>query len=161
MTELIINNQANFNANGNHTGGNRNKPVINLDTGATYASATDAAEALGCSIYVVSACCLGKIRTCKGYHLAYVAHASQNVDILAERIRSMHEEKSELERKAELYDKIQSQPNEAEGVALQLAALRAYKEQKRIVNELKEVYLEAYRAFERENEKLIEMEEAL
>lgn len=103
MTEITINKQAIFNANGIHTNGN-NKPVINLDTGDKYASATDAAEALGCSVYNVSACCHGKLRTCKGFHLSYVSHASQNVDALAERIKTLTTQQSELERKAALWD---------------------------------------------------------
>ena len=103
MTEITINKQAIFNANGTHTKGN-NKPVINLDTGDKYASATDAAEALGCTVYNVSLCCRGKLRTCKGFHLAYVSHASQNVDALAERIKILTTQQIELERKAALWD---------------------------------------------------------
>lgn len=103
MTELTINKQAIFHANGIHTNGN-NKPVINLDTGDKYASATDAAEILGCSVHNVSVCCRGKTRVCKGFHLAYVAHASQNVDALAERIKTLTTQQSELERKAALWD---------------------------------------------------------
>lgn len=103
MTELTINKQAIFYANGIHTNGN-NKPVINLDTGDKYASATDAAEILGCSVHNVSVCCRGKTRVCKGFHLAYVAHASQNVDALAERIKALTTQQTELERKAALWD---------------------------------------------------------
>lgn len=103
MTEIIINQQATFNANGYHTR-RAHKPVINLDTGDKYASATDAAEALGCTVYNVSACCIGKTRTCKGFHLAYVAHASQNVDALAERIKTLTTQQTELERKAALWE---------------------------------------------------------
>lgn len=161
MTELTINKQAIFNANGHHTHGNRNKPVINLDTGATYASSIDAAEALGATQAAVSACCLGRIRTCKGYHLAYVSHASQNVDILADRIRTMYTKQTELERKAKLYDAAQDNPSETESLKVELvkaneklSALNAYREQRQKVKELKAEYL-------RELEVLEAMGEAL
>ena len=161
MKELTINTQAIFNANGHHTGGNRNKPVIDLDTGVTYASGLDAAEALGSTSGNVSMCCLGKTRTVKGHHLAYVAHARQNVDVLAERIRAMNAKQTELERKAKLYDTAQANPIETEALKVELAkaneklsALDAYKAQRQKVKELKAEYL-------RELEVLEAMAEAL
>lgn len=174
MTEITINTEATIKANGRHTHGN-SKPVINLDTGDTYASATDAAEALGCGQHAVSWCCLGKSRTCKGYHLAYVAHASQNVDILANRIRAMNEDKKandrmivELNEKASRYNEVLSKVSENEHLKdelckanEELAQYRAYKKQKQLVAHLEDAFHKAFEEYQKANELLREMQSAL
>lgn len=76
------------------------KPVINKTTGVVYASATDAAEALGASVHCVSYCCLGKIKSCKGNHLSYLSLTSENVDELTARIRILNAKVTELEADA-------------------------------------------------------------
>ena len=76
------------------------KPVINETTGEVYASATDAAEALGVSVISVSRCCLGKLKSCKGNRLSYLSHTSENVDELTARIRVLNERIAALEADA-------------------------------------------------------------
>lgn len=76
------------------------KPVINKTTGEVYASAIDASEALGCCAELVSACCRGKLKTCKGYKLEYVKHASENVDSLTAQIRALNAKIAAMEADA-------------------------------------------------------------
>lgn len=76
------------------------KPVINKTTGEVYASALDAAEALGVFRTAISAVCRGKIKTCKGYKLEYVKHASENVDSLTAQIRALNAKIAEMEADA-------------------------------------------------------------
>lgn len=76
------------------------KPVINRTTGEMYASATDAAEALGVSVYTVSGCCTGKAKTCKGNKLEYVDHVSGNVNSLTAEIRILKAKLAEMEEDA-------------------------------------------------------------
>ena len=76
------------------------KPVINRTTGEMYASATDAAEALGVSVYTVSGCCTGKAKTCKGNKLEYVDHVSGNVNSLTAEIRILKAKLAEMEADA-------------------------------------------------------------
>ena len=76
------------------------KPVINRTTGYVYASATDAAEALGGYVSDISKCCLGKIPHYKGNKLEYVSHTSENVDSLTAEIRALHAKMAELEADA-------------------------------------------------------------
>lgn len=98
-----------------NTVGNRThhccKPVICIETGEVYNSATDAAEVNGVSVLSMSNCCLGKTRSCKGKHFAYVSRTSENIDALTARIRTMSAEQSELERKAALWDAYEAEQN--------------------------------------------------
>lgn len=47
------------------------KPVLNLDTGETFASAKEACEKTGISVASIRACCLGKNRTAGGHRWKY------------------------------------------------------------------------------------------
>lgn len=76
------------------------KPVINKTTGEVYASATDAAEAIGVTVHCVSHCCLGKTKSCKGNRLSYLSHTSENVDELTAQIRILNAKIAELEEDA-------------------------------------------------------------
>lgn len=76
------------------------KPVINKTTGEVYASATDAAEALGITVKYVSMCCHGKLNSCKGNRLSYLSHTSENVDELTAQIRILNAKIAELEEDA-------------------------------------------------------------
>ena len=68
------------------------KRVVCLDTGEVFASVSDAAESAGVSQSFMSAHCLGRTRTCKGKHYAYVSHTSENFEALTARLRSMSAE---------------------------------------------------------------------
>lgn len=84
--------------------GNRNhhacKPVICIDTGKVYASATDAAEALGVAPWAISQHCTGRTRTVKGKHFCYVSKTSENLDVLTTFIRAQNARIAELESDA-------------------------------------------------------------
>lgn len=55
-----------------NAGGRRgNKPVVCIETGIIYASACDAARAIGCGLSSISACFSGSCKTVKGYHWRY------------------------------------------------------------------------------------------
>ena len=63
------------------------KQVANKTTGDIYASATDAAEKLDATVGMVSNCCLGRTKSCKGNVLEYIDHTSGNVDSFMKEIR--------------------------------------------------------------------------
>lgn len=65
----IIKGRTISNAKGTHAV-KTHKYVIDLDSGDVWVSMTDCAEELGCNVATVSSCCNGKLRTCKGRHLA-------------------------------------------------------------------------------------------
>lgn len=155
------------------------KPVINLDTGDIYASTIDAAEILGCSESNISLCCLGKTRTCKGYHLAYASRVSENINALTSRIRTMHAQQTELQHKASAWDAnkgilesanrtIDELTKSINNANDELSAYRAYKEQKAKVKELdvtitrlRDELLEATEAHNAAVAVLVELEKAL
>lgn len=80
------------------------KQVIDLDNGNVYASVLDAADANEVSVSTMSSCCSGRLRTVKGKHFAYASHASENLDMLASRVRTMTANQSGLKQKATAYD---------------------------------------------------------
>ena len=80
------------------------KQVINLDNGNVYASVLDAADANEVNISTMSSCCSGRLRTVKGKHFAYASRTSENLDVLASRVRTMTANQSGLEQKAAAYD---------------------------------------------------------
>lgn len=126
------------------------KPVINKTTGVVYASATDAAEALGGSIYSVSMCCLGKIPHYKGNRLEYVKHASENVDSLTAEIRALHAKITEMEADAAVGRAIREE---------QEAKQKAEEERLNTIEELKaNIAKETERKLRRQN--IIERKEA-
>lgn len=96
---INVNEKSVINAEGTRTH-HSCKPVINRTTGVVYASATDAAEAIGGNIWGVSACCLGKTSHYKGNKFEYVKHASENVDSLTAEIRALHAKIAEMEADA-------------------------------------------------------------
>ena len=49
----------------------KQKAVKNLDTGEVFVSSNEAAKQYGVSASAIAACCLGRIKTCKGYHWIY------------------------------------------------------------------------------------------
>ena len=54
-----------------HIGGNNRKTVINIDTGAVFASAAEAAQILGLNATVISKACNGNLKTAYGCRWAF------------------------------------------------------------------------------------------
>ena len=121
MKTIIINEKATIKANGNLDSGNC-KPVICIETGDVYTSATDAAKAFGTSLSNMSTCLTGKTRTVNGKRFCYLSKANESLDAIAARLR----ETSEMETKAKMWDAL---------MAEQEAARKA--EEKRIEEERK------------------------
>ena len=85
---INIQNKAIINGIGN-LNNRKCKPVICIDTGEVYTSATDAAEAVGVHYTMMSAVCLGKVKTCKGKHYCYLSEATENLDAIVTRLRKV------------------------------------------------------------------------
>ena len=86
MKKVNIHNEANINAEGNFNS-KRCKPVICIDTGEVFTSATDAAEKAGVHFTMISAVCLGKVRTCKGKHYCYLSNVTESLNAIVTRLR--------------------------------------------------------------------------
>lgn len=63
------------------------KPVICVDTGEVYTSATDAAEAAGVSIGNMSSHLTGRYRTVKGKRYCYLSKVTESLDTIVTRLR--------------------------------------------------------------------------
>lgn len=83
---INIQNEANIKAKGEHTQKNA-KAVICIDTGEVFTSCTDAAEHAGVHYTVISACCLGKIRTANGKRYCYLSRVTESLDSIVTRLR--------------------------------------------------------------------------
>ena len=86
MQNINIHNAANINAEGKRESKNC-KPVICIETGRVFASATDAAEHIGVHSAAMSLACTGKVKTCKGMHFFYMNAALENLDAVMARLR--------------------------------------------------------------------------
>lgn len=86
MKKINIQNEANINGNGIHNN-KKCKPVICIDTGEVFTSAADAAEHAGVHFSMMSAACLGKVRTCKGKRYCYLSQTPENLDSIVTRLR--------------------------------------------------------------------------
>lgn len=75
------------------------KPVFCISTGEVYASATDAAEANGVSIYAISTCCLGKVKTSNKKRFCYIKDIENYLDEIATNMQTR-------ENKVKAYDKM-------------------------------------------------------
>lgn len=82
MKTVRIHNAANINAEGSRTNANC-KAVFCITTGEVYASSRDAAEIIGCSQGNVSWAATGRMRTCKGLRLCYLANIAEHLDEIA------------------------------------------------------------------------------
>ena len=135
---LTINNKSEINAKGKLTG-KRCKPVICIDTGEVYSSATDAAEMNDSNIWSVSCVCLGKTKKANGKRFCYLENVSEHLDELTERVREMHSAYANLEAKAEAYDKMMVQKHLIAKMESDLEATRqeitALKEKEKMLEE--------------------------
>lgn len=86
MKKINIHKEAIIKADGKRESKNC-KPVICIETGMVFASATDAAEHMGVHYSMMSAACLGKVQTCKGKHFCYLNAALENLDAVMTRLR--------------------------------------------------------------------------
>lgn len=110
MTKNIIRPRNITTTSGEHIHGN-SKPVICRDNGKRWPSAADCATELGVSPISVSACCRGKIRTCKGLHLSYAYE--DIVDPLCDRIQ---EQATEIENMSAYLKEMQTLQGESTNV---------------------------------------------
>lgn len=118
---ITIKRQADLNANGTHIGG-RCKPVICIDNGNVYTSATDAANACNTTVWGISTACLGKTKTAKGKRFCYVQDIPERLDDIVSQIR-------ELAYKANEYDKIVMAERAQKEKAERIAKLNAKREE--------------------------------
>ena len=85
-TTINIQNEANIKAEGK-LNGRKCKPVICIDTGEVFTSATDAAEKAGVHVSVMSSVCIGRIRTANGKRYCYLSKATESLDAIVTRLR--------------------------------------------------------------------------
>ena len=88
------------------------KPVICIETGEVFSSATDAAEYMGVHFTMISSACIGKVKTCKGKHFCYLSAALENLDSVMARLR----EANAMEADAKKW-RAQEEAKEAERIA--------------------------------------------
>ena len=123
VTKITLTSETTIDANGMQRTKNA-KPVFCISTGEVYASATDAAEANGVSVYAISVCCLGKVRTSCGKRWCYIkdiekhleeisintqernAEASAYREIMCKK-HAVENAKAEYEKHQANYDKLQ------------------------------------------------------
>ena len=108
-------------AEGKRTNGNC-KMVYCIETETFYASVTDAAEALGTSIFCASNVIRGKQKTCNGFHIFEVSKAKEHLTDIANYYRSLHLE--ELKAKATAWDTYMAAKNAKEKAKGEIARKR-------------------------------------
>lgn len=82
MATIRIHNTTEVTGQGTRTRGNA-KPVFCITTGEIYTSAADAAEIIGCSQGNVSWAATGRMKTCKGLRLCYIADIVEHLEEIA------------------------------------------------------------------------------
>ena len=65
------------------------KPVLCIETGTIYTSATDAANAMGVNPSAISLVCIGKVKTCKGNHFCYLSKITENISAIAVQLQEV------------------------------------------------------------------------
>ena len=101
MNKINIQHEANVYAQGNFNS-KHCKPVVCLETGAVYSSATDAAEANGVTLGAMSSHLTGRYKTVRGKHYCYLARVNESLDSIVTRLR----EASAMEAKAKMWDEM-------------------------------------------------------
>ena len=105
MKNITIKEAAKIDAKGN-LNSKRCKPVICIDTGEVYTSATDASNANGTTVGSISTVCLGKTKTANGKRFCYVQDFPEHLADITARISSMNKGYEEMASKAAAYDAI-------------------------------------------------------
>ena len=117
--EITINEKATANAEGIKRNKN-SKPVMCIETGEIFTSATDAAIAFGVTIYAISTNCLGKTKSCKGKHFIYLSKMPEHIDDVSTYIQT-------IVHKAKLYDEMMAEKEKKSRLQAELAkAKEAY-----------------------------------
>ena len=100
---------------------NRNaKPVMCVETGDIYASVTDAAETVGCTIQTISVVIDKPNRTAKGMHFIFLNHLNDNIGRIGTRINVVNDRCATLEFKANRVDELEKINNELSAEAKRL-----------------------------------------
>ena len=106
MANINIHHETNINGSGEPR--NRNaKPVYCITDGETYNSLTDAAEAVGVSIYAISNAIRGASRTAGGKEWCLLSKVSENMPRISQRVIQLSEHKTINEtnaNKARMWD---------------------------------------------------------
>ncbi len=121
MALITIQNTSNINAEGTRTNRNR-KPVFCITTGIMYASASDAAEQIGCTQSTMSWALTGRMRTCKGMRFCYVAEIIDHLEEIAGIARQRAEKETTYKVIAEANANIVKHQAKCEQLRRQLAA---------------------------------------
>lgn len=117
--EIIINEKATANAEGIKRNKN-SKPVMCIETGEIFTSATDAAIAFGVTIHAISVNCLGKSKHCQGKHFIYLSKMPEHIDDVSIYIQT-------IVHKAKLYDEMMAEKEKKSRLQAELAkAKEAY-----------------------------------
>ena len=97
MKNITINNKATIKVEGKRES-KLCKPVICIETGEVFASSADAAEYMGVHYTMMSAACIGKVKTCKGKHFCYLNSALENLDAVMTRLREANEMEADAKK---------------------------------------------------------------
>ena len=116
-TKITLTSETTINANGIQRTKNA-KPVFCIDTGEVFASATDAAEAYGVSVYAISTCCLGKVRTSCGKRWCYIKDMEKHLEEISISVQ-------ERNFKAKAYEDIMYKQTELDNAKAEVAKHRA------------------------------------
>lgn len=141
----------------------REKGVYDTDSGKYWSSGALCATELGVSVWSVYNTCAGKQKTCKGRHLSYAENVTETQTSLAKRVSDLSVDRSELERKAALWDayqkELEKQRKEEEKRNMKIAKAKAKMERKeRIYNRLKNELATAMAQYQNAERELAELE---
>lgn len=116
-TKITLTSETTINANGIQRTKNA-KPVFCIDTGEVFASATDAAEAYGVSVYAISTCCLGKARTSCSKRWCYIKDMEKHLEEISISVQ-------ERNFKAKAYEDIMYKQTELDNAREEVAKRKA------------------------------------
>ena len=119
MAQHVISKVTEITVNGEPPRTKNAKPVFNLTTGEVYASATDAAEAIGCCQGNISSVCLGKTSHAAHNQLCYVSDITAHLPELHDRMTALSNNAADKANEVEVLKA------EMDASAQQLMALKA------------------------------------